>query len=80
MVVGLCTDGTYHAPRSSQTLDDDIITMKEAALLFGVSEQTLRCWDEAGKFKVRRHPINGDRVCEEYKVPAMGKKILGKPA
>jgi excisionase family DNA binding protein len=55
-----------------------IITIKEAALLLGVSEPTLRRWDEAGKFRARRHPINGYRLYDRGKVLAMRKKILGK--
>ena len=58
----------------------DIITIKEAAHLLGVSEPTLRRWDEAGKFKARRHPINGYRLYDRGKVLAMRKKILGKAA
>lgn len=58
----------------------DIITIKEAAGLLGVSEPTLRRWDEAGKFTARRHPINGYRLYDRSKVLAMRKKILGKAA
>lgn len=58
----------------------DTITIKEAAHLLGVSEPTLRRWDEAGKFKARRHPINRYRLYERSKVLAMRKRILGKAA
>ena len=57
-----------------------IITIKEAARILGVSEPTLRRWDDAGKFRARRHPINGYRLYERAKVLAMRKKILGKAA
>lgn len=40
----------------------DLVTIKEAADLLGVAEVTLRRWDEAGKFRARRHPINGYRL------------------
>jgi hypothetical protein len=40
----------------------------------------LRRWDEAGKFKARRHPINGYRLYDRGKVLAMRKKILGTAA
>jgi excisionase family DNA binding protein len=40
----------------------DLLTIKAAAELLGVSEMTLRRWDAAGKFKARRHPINNYRV------------------
>jgi excisionase family DNA binding protein len=58
----------------------DILTIKEAARLLGVSEPTLRRWDEQGKFAARRHPINGYRLYDKVKVLAMRKKILGKAA
>ena len=48
--------------------------------MLGVSEPTLRRWDDAGKFKARRHPINGYRLYERATVVAMRKKILGKAA
>jgi DNA-binding transcriptional MerR regulator len=57
-----------------------IITIKEAALLLGVSEPTMRRWDELRKFPARRHPINGYRLYERAKVLAMRKKILGTAA
>ncbi len=67
-------------PRRPTTRSDDIITIKQAAHLLGVSEPTLRRWDEAGKFKARRHPINGYRLYDRDKVMAMRKRILGKAA
>jgi excisionase family DNA binding protein len=60
--------------------EDEIITIKEAARLLGVSEPTLRRWDEQGKFVARRHPINGYRLYDLAKVIAMRKKIFGKAA
>jgi MerR family transcriptional regulator, copper efflux regulator len=39
-----------------------LVTIKEAAGVLGVSEVTLRRWDETGKFPARRHPINGYRL------------------
>jgi len=66
-------------PRKSDE-QSAIITIKEAASILGVSEPTLRRWDDAGKFKARRHPINGYRLYDRAKVLAMRKKILGKAA
>jgi excisionase family DNA binding protein len=57
-----------------------ILTIKEAAEVLGVSQPTLRRWDEAGKFPARRHPINGYRLYDRSKVLAMRKKIFGKAA
>jgi excisionase family DNA binding protein len=66
-------------PRKSAKQPDSI-TIKEAASLLGVSEPTLRRWDEAGKFRARRHPINGYRLYDRAKVRAMRKRILGRAA
>lgn len=57
-----------------------ILTIKQVARLLGVSEPTLRRWDEQGKFVARRHPINGYRLYDRAKVLAMRKKIFGKAA
>ena len=57
-----------------------VITIKQAATLLGVSEPTLRRWDEAGKFPARRHPINGYRLYDRAMVLAMRRKIFGKAA
>jgi excisionase family DNA binding protein len=67
-------------PRRKSEDDSSIITIKEAARLLGVSEPTLRRWDELGKFPARRHPINGYRLYDRAKVLAMRKKIFGKAA
>lgn len=58
----------------------DVLTIKDAARILGVSEPTLRRWDELGKFTARRHPINGYRLYERATVLAMRKKIFGKAA
>lgn len=31
-------------------------------MMLGVSEQTLRRWDKAGKLAAKRHPLNGYRL------------------
>jgi hypothetical protein len=40
----------------------DYVTIKEAAKFLGVSPDTLRNWDYAGKLKPIRHPMNGYRL------------------
>jgi excisionase family DNA binding protein len=40
----------------------ELLTIREAAEVLGVSVPTLRRWDAAGKFRARRHPINGYRM------------------
>ena len=67
-------------PRNTGDNGGSILTIKEAARLLGVSEPTLRRWDELGKFPARRHPINGYRLYDRAKVLAMRKKIFGKAA
>jgi excisionase family DNA binding protein len=50
------------APKPSKEAHLDLVTISEAAELLGVSMPTLRRWDEAGKFKARRHPMNRYRM------------------
>lgn len=47
---------------SKHAAEPEVVTIKEAAELLRTPEITLRRWDEAGKFKARRHPINGHRL------------------
>jgi site-specific DNA-methyltransferase (adenine-specific) len=47
---------------------DKYVTIGEAAKLIGVSSETLRRWDKAGKFKSVRHPINNYRVYPESEI------------
>ena len=42
--------------------DSKLVTIKEAAKMLGVTPLTLRNWDNAGKLKASRHPINNYRV------------------
>ncbi len=39
-----------------------LIRIKDAARLLGVTTLTLRNWDNAGKLKALRHPLNNYRV------------------
>lgn len=41
---------------------NEYLTVAEAAVLLGVSKDTLRRWDKAGKLKARRHPVTGYRL------------------
>ena len=41
------------------------ITIKQASKILGVSPLTLRNWDNNGKLKAHRHPMNNYRV---YKI------------
>lgn len=53
---------------------EDLITIAEAAKLLGVSQPTLRRWDELGKFKARRHPMNSYRMYLRDEVMTLRKK------
>ena len=59
----------------------DVLTIKQAAEILGVSEMTLRRWDKAGKFSPHRHPLNGYRCYRRDDVLKLRKKIeTGKAA
>jgi excisionase family DNA binding protein len=51
------------------------ITIKDAAALLRVSEMTLRRWDNAGKFKAPRHPLNNYRFYRRADVLKLRKRI-----
>lgn len=53
----------------------DVMSIKEAAVILGVSEMTLRRWDKAGKFCPHRHPVNGYRVYRRESVLTLRKQI-----
>lgn len=44
---------------------EKLINIKKAAEILNVSTETLRRWDNSGKFPSRRHPINNYRVYSE---------------
>lgn len=62
----------------THTGNSDLLTIKAAAELLGVSEQTLRRWDEAGKLRARRHPMNGYRLYPLDEVLAVKKRIYSE--
>lgn len=55
---------------------EDLLTIKSAAELLGISEVTLRRWDQAGKLRAHRHPGNGYRLYRRAEVEA----LVGKPS
>lgn len=55
----------------------ELLTIKVAAELLGVCEMTLRRWDAAGKFRARRHPINGYRLYRRDDLLRLLRKIAG---
>jgi MerR family copper efflux transcriptional regulator len=46
-------------------MNNQYITIKQAAVILGVTPLTLRNWDKNGKLKASRHPMNNYRV---YKI------------
>ena len=52
-----------------------LLTIKQAAEILDVAEVTLRRWDAAGKFKARRHPMNGYRMYAEKDVLRLRDRI-----
>ena len=62
--------------RKNEIAPGDLLTIREAADLLGVSLPTLRRWDESGKFEARRHPINGYRLYAKADVLKLRKKII----
>ncbi len=50
---------------------NDYLTVGSAASYLGVSKDTLRRWDSAGKLKARRHPVTGFRLYLEDELEAI---------
>lgn len=62
--------------RRREPKPEDLITIRAAADLLGVSLPTLRRWDESGKFPARRHPINDYRMYLRDDVMKLRKTIV----
>ncbi|MDA8349972.1 MAG: helix-turn-helix domain-containing protein [Pseudomonadota bacterium] len=60
---------------SAASSEPDFLTIKIAAEILGVSEQTLRRWDRAGKLRAKRHPMNGYRLYPRDQVQTLRKMI-----
>jgi excisionase family DNA binding protein len=63
---------------TARTQSSELLTIKAAAELLGVSEQTLRRWDEAGKLRAKRHPMNGYRLYPRDQVLAVKRRIYSE--
>jgi len=50
-------------------------TIKQAAKLIGVTPLTLRNWDNNGKLKAYRHPINNYRVYKQQQLELFLRKL-----
>jgi MerR family transcriptional regulator, copper efflux regulator len=49
----------------------DYLTIRQAAERLGVSVETLRNWDRAGKLKAFRHPLNRYRLYRREDLEAL---------
>ena len=59
----------------------DYLTVAQAAHILGVSKDTLRRWDKAGKLTARRHPVTQYRLYLRKELEAFLRQISGgKPA
>ncbi|MBI2395720.1 MAG: MerR family DNA-binding transcriptional regulator [Deltaproteobacteria bacterium] len=55
--------------------EDEVLTIKAAAELLDVSEQTLRRCDNAGKHRAKRHRMNGYRLYPRHQVLELRRQI-----
>ena len=49
----------------------DFLRISEAAEYLGVSPNTLRNWENAGKIAAHRHPVNGYRLFKQKELDAL---------
>ena len=54
---------------------ENYLTISQVAKKMGVSSETLRRWDNAGKFPSQRHPINNYRIYNENQVELAIKEL-----
>lgn len=53
----------------------DYLRIAEAAEYLGVSPNTLRNWEKAGKLAVHRHPLNRYRLFRQKELEAVLKQV-----
>lgn len=58
-------------PRKRVRSFREYLTVKAAAEFLGVSPETLRNWDDAGKLRAVRHPVNGYRLYDPQTLEAL---------
>jgi site-specific DNA-methyltransferase (adenine-specific) len=51
------------------------LKIKEAAEFLKITTQTLRNWDNAGKLKTSRHPMNNYRIYDKTSLVRLLKRI-----
>lgn len=53
----------------------DFLRISEAAEYLGVSPNTLRNWENAGKIAAHRHPVNGYRLFKQEELDALLRSV-----
>ena len=53
----------------------DFLRISEAAEYLGVSPNTLRNWENAGKIAAHRHPVNSYRLFKKEELDALLKQV-----
>ena len=53
----------------------DFLRISEAAEYLGVSPNTLRNWENAGKIAAHRHPVNGYRLFRREELDAVLQQV-----
>ena len=53
----------------------DYLRISEAAEYLGVSPNTLRNWENAGKIAAHRHPVNGYRLFKQQDLDALLQQV-----
>lgn len=59
---------------------NEYLTVGEAASLLGVSKDTLRRWDRAGKLTARRHPVTDYRLYLRAELQALLASLKARAA
>jgi DNA-binding transcriptional MerR regulator len=54
----------------------EYLTIKEVSKILRINPETLRRWDNSGKLKVKRHPMNNYRIYSPSEVEMVKKSIL----
>ena len=58
----------------------DFLRISEAAEYLGVSPNTLRNWENAGKIAAHRHPVNGYRLFKQEELDELLRPIQSSDA
>jgi MerR family transcriptional regulator, copper efflux regulator len=73
--VGRFSNGRHEPGRIDVVKLRDYLRISEAAEYLGVSPNTLRNWENAGKVVAARHPVNGYRLFKREDLDALLKQV-----